>query len=656
MWTGRGILLLSWCCLFGSFVGVARPQFLAYIETIPEAPFLVGSVFTVVYHLNLESGVNGVLSFNLDEGATYIPGSLTSVGPPELDCSEAGAQCAFSGSYTGPATVSRTLQNRPDTTYIALWYSTMEQPSAIYNINSEYRVALEASLSSASPSSFEPGEVLSFSANMSNSGPSQTGHGYCLFGIEPKEAGLWVEDELPGSCQLLDEASPEVMLCSFSGIPANDTVEFMSGLKLATDFFFPSNLTVSLSGCTPWYSTMNILEMNYTDAVQHFTVIPSPPSSQSTSSSSASESDREEDGGDDEDKTPIIAGASVGGGLLLLLVVFAVVAAFVIWQRRGSRSRNRFKDQRDLENGVEDLYEMKKDFVAPSAGTEKGVRQGRVDTLDQGMSWEIAWQDLEFAEKLGEGAFGTVWRGLWRNSEVAIKQVSGLGSEKSLEAFKAEVELMKRLRPHANVVLLMGVCMEEGHPFCLVTEFLPKGDLLRFLQSKEGKKAMKDEKTLLRMAREIAAGMSHLHAEGITHRDLAARNLLLGKDLTIKVSDFGLAHKQEKGGEEERQLDEDAQVPVKWLAPEVLKSNTYGPAADVWSYGVILWELANLGMEPYPGMSMEEASLAVLDGQHPDIPSSLPSILQDIMEECFAADPEERPSFASIVKQLKRKD
>ncbi|KAL6079715.1 Tyrosine-protein kinase abl1 [Balamuthia mandrillaris] len=649
-----------WLCLGGWRIGGAQAAFVESIRTDPVQPFLVGSNFTVEYDLNLQAGVQGHISFVLDQGAVYRPGSLTKVfGPPDLECLANEEACVYwAGSYSGPARVSRALQNLPDVTSVTLWYGHPEG-SSIYRVVSEYRVSLEASMwssSHASASSFEQGEVLEFSANMTNEGPSNASFGTCLMAVEPEGAGVWVEGELSPSCQMLSE---QLVQCTFENIPASSSVEFVSGLKLATNFFFPSDLTVSLFNCSAvWYTSMRIIGMNYTHETQHFNVIPSPSQSTSSSSSSSAASsqeyrgDREEES---EDKTPVIAGASVGGVVLLLLLLAVSIAAFTVWKQR--KRRNRFTDQRDLENGAEDVYAMKKDFVASSTSREMKVRVDRTHSLDnEGMSWEISWRELELAEQIGDGAFGTVWRGHWRNSEVAIKQLSGLESEKSVEAFKAEVELMKRLRPHANVVLLMGACMEEGHPFCLVTEFLPKGDLLRFLQSKEGKKAMKDEKTLLRMAREIAAGMSHLHAEGITHRDLAARNLLLGKDLTIKVSDFGLAHKQEKGGEEERQLDEDAQVPVKWLAPEVLKSNTYGPAADVWSYGVTLWEMANSGMEPYPGMSMEEASLAVLDGKHPDIPSSLPSILQNIMEECFAVDPEERPSFASIVNRLKRGD
>ncbi|KAL6079713.1 Mitogen-activated protein kinase kinase kinase 7 [Balamuthia mandrillaris] len=376
-------------------------------------------------------------------------------------------------------------------------------------------------------------------------------------------------------------------------------------------------------------------------------------------SSSNSEDDENKSGGgggSGSDLTGVYVAVPLS--VLALVVIVAVVVGFFLVRRKKQR-RSLAMRERDLESSYEDgeeLYGYKSDVIKNSTNKRGGKNEGggRKERGGVQIAWEIPFDEMEFEKEIGKGAFGVVWKGSWRDSEVAIKQLLRLQSKSDVEAFQAEVELMKRLRPHANVVLLMGVCMEEGHPFCLVTEFLPRGDLRHFLRSKEGKLVAKDKKTLVRMAREIAAGMSHLHAEGITHRDLAARNLLLGKDLTIKVSDFGLALKQSKL--KDGKFEEDTPMPLKWIAPECLESNQYSEKTDVWSYGVTLWELTNQGAEPYPGMSSVEAAVAVLKGHKLESTKAdaCPAVLQQVMEQCFATDPDERPTFSEIVKLLDR--
>ncbi|KAL6060148.1 TK protein kinase [Balamuthia mandrillaris] len=145
-----------------------------------------------------------------------------------------------------------------------------------------------------------------------------------------------------------------------------------------------------------------------------------------------------------------------------------------------------------------------------------------------------------------------------------------------------------------------------------VTEFMGKGDLASFLHSKEGKELAEDEATLIRWAKEIAAGMHHLHQEGIVHRDLAARNLLLTANLAIKVSDFGLA---KKGLDDEAESSGSSKElgPLKWMAPECFTDRQYSEKTDVWSYGVCLWEMLSKGAEPHPELSPQEAVLALVE-------------------------------------------
>ncbi|KAL6079707.1 Protein tyrosine kinase 2 beta [Balamuthia mandrillaris] len=646
------------CCEVNSFD--------IWVTTTPEAPFLAGSAFTWTWNLDLvQDEPMRIRFYAVGPIEYYVEGSMAVSGPSGFACFEEEGICEWNGGSAGLATVNKAYKSTTDYTIIssqATWgYPHTSGASGIWQIESEYRVSLTITLLPPASPFFDQGGVLSFSASISNDGPSGSRYGDCLLTISPKEAGAWIEDSLaPYVCAPITP-DMDVIACSFDYLPNDGTsVEFVSGVQVATNASHPLNFTVSLGSCSPTYPSMRILETNYTNPLHYFTVIPtrtapSESDASSSSSSSSSSQDRVVQPEDDEDdKTPIIAGASAGG-VFLFLLLGAVLVVVVYFLRRDKRTALSL-EMRDMENAPE-LYGTKKDFAqdcAASSPSRMLSEEGEEDEAG-GIEWEIPSAELEYGEKIGEGAFGTVWKGFWRNSEVAIKQLAGLGSEQNMESFKAEIELMQRLRPHANVVLLMGACIEEGRPCCLVTELLSRGDLLHFLHSNEGKMAMKNEKTFLRMAREIAAGMSHLHAEGIIHRDLAARNLLLGKDLTIKVSDFGLAHKQENESEE-KSLGKDEIVPIKWLAPEVLASYTYGPSADVWSYGVTLWEMANLGMTPYPDMNTEEASMAIQEGKHPDIPTSIPSALQSVMKECFSFDPQDRPTFSEIVKMLKARD
>ncbi|KAL6078324.1 Tyrosine kinase receptor Cad96Ca [Balamuthia mandrillaris] len=388
-----------------------------------------------------------------------------------------------------------------------------------------------------------------------------------------------------------------------------------------------------------------------------FTLITVDPSSSegegssSMSSASGSESDvtdateRESDTSSDSN-LPLILGLTIG--LLFLSILVTAIVVGVLLRRRQSKAKKTRRMQKDLEDGRENMYQRN-----PMQPRKKLRRGGSAEHDERGMgfSWNIQFSELTLGEEIGRGGFGVVMKGKWRGTAVAIKQILAKHNNE-LEQLKSEMEIMQNLRPHGNVLLLLGVCEDDLHNHYVVTEFMAKGDLRHFLMSEEGE-AMVNYRMMVQMAREIAVGMCHLHSEGIIHRDLAARNLLLTEEFTIKISDFGLSRLKRDTDSTEEQTTKSEVGPLKWMAPESISQQMYSQKSDVWSYGVVLWEIVNFGEEPYPHLSLVQAALAVVDQKVTlDIPEDIPEVLQKVMKACWQYDPKDRPTMDDIVAIL----
>ncbi|XP_078228252.1 tyrosine-protein kinase Srms isoform X1 [Callithrix jacchus] len=259
-------------------------------------------------------------------------------------------------------------------------------------------------------------------------------------------------------------------------------------------------------------------------------------------------------------------------------------------------------------------------------------------------TWERPHSEFALRRKLGEGYFGEVWEGLWLGSlPVAIKIIKS--ADMKLTDLAKEIQTLKGLR-HKRLIRLHAVC-SAGEPVYIVTELMGKGNLRAYLGSPEGRALCLSP--LLGFACQVAEGMSYLEERRIVHRDLAARNVLVDDGLACKVADFGLA----------RLLKDDiyspssgSKIPVKWTAPEAANYHVFSQKSDVWSFGVLLYEVFTYGQCPYEGMTNHETLQQITRGYRLPRPATCPAEVYVLMLECWRGSPEERPTFAMLWEKL----
>ncbi|KAG9406671.1 hypothetical protein AC1031_002991 [Aphanomyces cochlioides] len=264
------------------------------------------------------------------------------------------------------------------------------------------------------------------------------------------------------------------------------------------------------------------------------------------------------------------------------------------------------------------------------------------------LSLRINFADVTLGAVIGQGAFGRVHKGTWRNRPVAVKLLICQELKRDiLEEFKSEVKIMSVLR-HPNICQLLGACMEPPNR-CLVVELVPRGSLWDVLR----KHRFLHVAMRVRFILHTAKGMSYLHnfEPPILHRDLKSPNLLVDRDYSVKISDFGLsrvkAYVQTMTG---------SCGTMQWMAPEVLGNEKYTEKADVFSFGIVMWECLT-GKCPYEGMPQIQAAQRILKNElRPAIPRSCPAYLAKLMKACWAHDPQVRPSFLQILCALQEEE
>lgn len=263
--------------------------------------------------------------------------------------------------------------------------------------------------------------------------------------------------------------------------------------------------------------------------------------------------------------------------------------------------------------------------------------------------WEIVRDKVELVRELSKGSFGIVYEGiLWpANIRCAVKTVDEKATVRERIEFLTEASVMKSFTGGHHVVRLLGV-VSRGQPPLVVMELMALGDLKTFLrEARNMTPSPINLSRMLLMAAQIADGMAYLEASKFVHRDLAARNCMLTENCTLKIGDFGMARDiyqvdyYRKGNK--------GLLPVRWMAPESLADGIFTNKSDVWSYGVVLWEISTLAEQPYQGLANEQVLQFVLRGELLEKPNHCPDILYSLMLACWQKRPANRPSFLRLI-------
>ncbi|PRP77839.1 putative leucine-rich repeat receptor-like protein kinase [Planoprotostelium fungivorum] len=316
-------------------------------------------------------------------------------------------------------------------------------------------------------------------------------------------------------------------------------------------------------------------------------------------------------------------GAIIGGivgGFVFLMIVFIIL--FIVY-------RNRMRRENDMK-----MFEM------------IDINQLNTDTTKK---YLIRTEEITLMNKIGSGSFGVVYRAKWRKTDVAVKQIRAdrVTQKKQLEDFIHEISIIQGLKSHLNIVAYIGVTIPP-QSLSIITEYCSGGSLQRYLE----KNPKCEMNTKIKFMKEIAQGMHHLHKEKVIHRDLASRNILLGENNVAKVTDFGLSRTQEDPdvvGETESYVG-----PIKWMAPEAITNKEYSTKSDVWSFGVVMWEIIEQ-CEPWKGIrAMRVAIDITANKKRLGISSKCPGPLAAIMTACWEEDPAHRPDFSKLMSELEQ--
>ncbi|XP_040049237.2 ephrin type-A receptor 2 isoform X2 [Gasterosteus aculeatus] len=343
-----------------------------------------------------------------------------------------------------------------------------------------------------------------------------------------------------------------------------------------------------------------------------------------------------------QNNTAVIFAAAIGGAAMLFIVILVL---FLRRRKRNSHSRQ----------GPEDTYfssseQLKplKTYVDPHTYEDPNVAVLKFAT-------EIHPSHITKQKVIGAGEFGEVYRGNLKmpgrkEVAVAIKTLKPGYTEKQRQDFLSEASIMGQFS-HQNIIRLEGVvtkCKDFFKHAMIVTEYMENGALDRYLKDHDGEFPSFQ---LVGMMYGIAAGMKYLSDMSYVHRDLAARNILVNNNLECKVSDFGLSRVLEDDPEG-TYTTSGGKIPIRWTAPEAIAYRKFTSASDVWSFGIVMWEVMAFGERPYWDMSNHEVMKAINEAFRLPAPMDCPSAVYQLMLQCWLQDRSKRPRFGDIVNLL----
>ncbi|XP_010140467.1 PREDICTED: proto-oncogene tyrosine-protein kinase receptor Ret-like [Buceros rhinoceros silvestris] len=324
----------------------------------------------------------------------------------------------------------------------------------------------------------------------------------------------------------------------------------------------------------------------------------------------------------------------------------------------------------------------------PISYSSTNVRRPSLDSMENQVSvdtfkipedpkWEFPRKNLVLGKTLGEGEFGKVvkatafrLKGRAGYTTVAVKMLKENASQSELRDLLSEFNLLKQVN-HPHVIKLYGACSQDG-PLYLIVEYAKYGSLRSFLRESrkvgpsyvgsDGNRNSSyldnpDERALtmgdlISFAWQISRGMQYLAEMKLVHRDLAARNVLVAEGRKMKISDFGLS--RDVYEEDSYVKRSKGRIPVKWMAIESLFDHIYTTQSDVWSFGVLLWEIVTLGGNPYPGIAPERLFNLLKTGYRMERPENCSEEMYNLMLRCWKQEPDKRPTFAEISKELEK--
>ncbi|XP_033101950.1 uncharacterized protein LOC117105051 isoform X2 [Anneissia japonica] len=370
--------------------------------------------------------------------------------------------------------------------------------------------------------------------------------------------------------------------------------------------------------------------------------------------------------------------AVVIGSIALILFLIAISFIAYEYKKKKSRERNSVEAARNMRSPVTNqLYAAASDalMLTEVHGYLESDDQLYLSVFQQ-VEYEIITddvfeypiEDIKFLEELGKGAFGKVFKAHAKNiagkssvTTVAVKMLQDGVGEDDKKDFDNELALMKKMAPHPNIIRLLGACTRIGTQIIIV-EYAANGALLSYLRSSRTsdpvycnihkKSSRMSTPDLIQMALQVAKGMVYISSLNIIHRDLAARNILVNENLVCKISDFGLSRQACEFTDTYVKSAKRARLPVRWMAYEAIFEGIYTSKSDVWSYGVLLWEIVTQGDDPYAGKKAKDVLHSLKQGYRMQRPQHCSPELYDVMLQCWDQEPGRRPTFVNIFKQL----